>query len=116
MAEKSHFSKQQLPPHVTHDDPLLRSLIQVVRFHGVEASAQQLTVGLPLRNECLSLDLVQSAAGRVRCQSTILRRELKDLPKAVLPSILMLKNGRTCVLYDYDNQEAQISYPESSTP
>jgi len=116
MAEKSSLDAQQLPPHVTHDDPLLASLVQVVRFHGIDASAQQLTVGLPLKNETLSLDLVRRAVGRVRCQSSIVRRGLKGLPKAVLPAILLLKDGRTSVLYDFDNQEAQVSYPESSTP
>src|SRR5690625_6005672 len=82
MAEKSSLDAQQLPPHVTHDDPLLASLVQVVRFHGIDASAQQLTVGLPLKNETLSLDLVRRAVGRVRCQSSIIRRGLKGLPKA----------------------------------
>ncbi len=116
MANQSSLNAQQLPPHVTHDDPLLSSLVQVVKFHGIDASAQQLTVGLPLKNDVLSLDLVQRAVGRVRCQSTIVRRKLKDIPQAVLPVILVLTNGRTCVLYEYDAHEALVSYPEGSTP
>src|SRR5699024_9608530 len=116
MADKTSFDAQQLPPHMTHDDPLLASLVEVVRFHGIASSAPQLTVGLPRKYATPSLYWVRRAVGRVRWQSTIVRRGLKDLPIAVLPAILLLKDGRTCVLYDFDAQEAQVSYPESSTP
>src|SRR5690625_7244422 len=116
MADKSSWDAQRFPPHVPHDVPFLASLALVVKFHGIEATVQQLTVGLPLKNESLSLDLVRRAVGRVRCQSTIVRRRLADVPKAVLPAVLLLKDGRTCVLYDFDDHEAQVSYPESSTP
>lgn len=116
MVDKGTTNAYELPPHLTHDDPLLACLVQVVRLHGIDASAQQLTTGLPLENERLTLALVQRAAGRVRCQSTIIRRSLARLPKGVLPAILLLKDGRACVLHDYDAQQASVSYAESATP
>lgn len=116
MAEKKTSIQQELPPHITHDDPLLACLVQVIKHHGMDVSAQQLTTGLPLENERLTLALVQRAAGRVRCQSTIIRRAIKGLPKELLPAILTLNDGRYCVLIDYDGEQATISYPESSAP
>src|SRR5690625_4719950 len=116
MVDKNIPIPDQLPPHITHDDPLLASLVQVIKHYDIEISAQQLTVGLPLQDERLTLSLAQRAAERARCQTTIIRRKLKGIPDKVLPAILLLKGGHYCVLWRDDGDTLTVSYPENPSP
>ena len=116
MVDKNIPIPDQLPPHITHDDPLLASLVQIIKHYDIEISAQQLTVGLPLQDERLTLSLAQRAVERVRCQATVVRRKLKGIPEALLPAILVLKDGYYCVLWHEDGDTLTVSYPENPGP
>lgn len=106
----------QVPPHLTHDDPLLGCLVELTRIHGNPCSAQQLSGGLPLVNDKLTLSLLPRAAGRAHCSARLLKRDLKNLPAALLPSILILKGDRACLLLEVRSNSYMVQYPETSVP
>lgn len=105
-----------IPPHITHDDPLLACLVEITRIYGTPFSAQHLTAGLPLKNKKLSPNLLARAAAKAHCSVKVLRRPIKKLPSAVLPAILFLKESRACVLVSLKDRDAVVHYPESPTP
>ena len=105
-----------LPPHVTHDDPLLACLVEITKLHGNPCSAQHLSAGLPLVNHRLTPDLLSRAAHRGNCSSKVVRRALNALPTAVLPAILFLKQNRACVLISVNGSTATVHYPEAASP
>lgn len=109
-------SIDHVPPHLTHDDPLLACLVEITKLHGHPVSAQALTNGLPLVEDKLTLTLLPRAAARAHCSARLLRRKLEDLPAAALPAILILKNGRACVLLGTRGRYLQVQYPETGSP
>lgn len=105
-----------LPPHTTHDDPLLACLVEITKLQGNPCSAQHLSAGLPLVNHRLTPDLLGRAAYRGNCTSKVVRRSLQALPAAVLPAILFLKEERACVLLSVQESTATVHYPEAPSP
>lgn len=105
-----------VPPHLTHDDPLLACLVELTRIHGHPCSAQQLSAGLPLPDDKLTLALLPRAAERAHFSARLLKRKLSSLPQALLPAILVLNGGRACVLLEIRNASYLVQYPESASP
>ena len=102
-----------IPPHLVHDDPLLTCLVELTRIHGRPQSAQALVAGLPLVDHKLSLTLLPRAAARAQMSARLVRRELDGMPAGLLPAILVLKDGRACLLLAADSGRFVIQYPES---
>lgn len=113
---KAVQASDRVSPHLVHDDPLLACLVEITRLHGQPCSAQALSGGLPLVDNRLTLSLVPRAAARAHCSARLLRRKLHDLPPAVLPAILVLKNGRACVLIEARPDAYLVQYPETGSP
>lgn len=106
-----------LPPHATHDDPLLACLVEITRLHGRVFTAQALSNGLPLVEQRLTPALLPRAAARAHCTTRIVRRGLANIPQDLLPAILLLKNNRACVLLQQDGSgQCLVHYPESGSP
>jgi ATP-binding cassette subfamily C protein LapB len=105
-----------IPPHVTHDDPLLDCLVSLTQWHGVPASAQALSAGLPLVGQRLTPSLLARAAARVRFSSRVVRRDLEDIPDGLLPAILILNGQRACLLLEAKQGSYRIQYSEASSP
>ena len=108
-------SPDHVPPHLTHDDPLVACLVEISKLHGNPVSAQALTSGLPLVDDKLTLSLLPRAAARAHCSARLLRRKLDDLPAAVLPAILIMKDGRACVLLGKSKSGFQVLFPETGS-
>ncbi len=94
------------PDGVSSGDPtrisLLDSLLLVARLEGKPSSATALTAGLPLEDGRLTPELLIRAANRGGLAALLVSRNLSDIPKDVLPAILLLKDGRSAVLTDID--------------
>lgn len=105
-----------VPSHLTHDDPLVACLVEITRIHGNPVTAQALTSGLPLVEDKLTLSLLPRAAARAHCSARLLRRKLHALPAAALPAILLLKEGRACVLLEVRTRSFLVQYPETPAP
>ncbi|MDS1139638.1 type I secretion system permease/ATPase [Pusillimonas sp. SM2304] len=107
---------QSHPPHLVHDDPLLACMVALTKIHGHPCSAQALSGGLPLVNDRLTLALLPRAAARAHCSARLLRRQLNNLPDALLPAILILKGERACLLLEARAGTYVVQYPEVDTP
>jgi ATP-binding cassette subfamily C protein LapB len=79
-------------------DPLLDSLIEVCRLHGIAASRASLSAGLPISQGPLTLVLAERAAGRAGLATKLQRQPLDKIDQLTLPAILILKGESACVL------------------
>ena len=102
-----------VPPHVVHDDPLLGCLADLVRMLGNPCTPQALSGGLPLVNHRLTPGLLGRAAARAHCSARVVRRSIKNIPEALLPAILLLNNGRACLLLENRGETCLVQYPET---
>ncbi len=83
---------------------LLDSLVLVARLEGLVVSKSAITAGLPLDEGQLTPDLFVRAANRSGLAATLLTRPVEDIPRDVLPAILMLEGGRSAVLTDINTE------------
>ena len=81
---------------------LLDSLLLVSRLEGKPSSIAALTAGLPMEDGRLTPDLFIRAANRGGLAALLVKRALVNVPKDVLPAIILLKDGRSAVLTDID--------------
>ena len=103
-----------VPPHLTHDDPLLACLVELARVHGRPHTAQALVAGLPLGDDNrLTLTLLPRAAARAQLSARLVRRPLKGMPLGLLPVLLVLKEGRACLLREVRDDSFVVQYSES---
>jgi len=96
-------------------DPLLDCLVLLSEHYGNPCSAEALTAGLPFNNVILTPDLLPQAASRAGLSAKLSRKNLDQLPKMLLPCVLMLKDQKACILQelDFKNNVAIISLPET---
>jgi len=101
----------------THDDPLLASLVIVAKLAGRSYSAEALSAGLPLVDNCLTPELFPRAAARAGLASRVVKRPLGRISDYVLPAVLLLKRRQACILISIDAAAgtATIIQPESGT-
>lgn len=86
----------------------------LARLHGLAASANALTAGLPLEQGRLTAALFERAAQRLDLASRPVRRPLDGLDRLVTPAVLLLKDGDACVLLDpVDNGQARVVLPDN---
>ncbi|NRB00919.1 MAG: type I secretion system permease/ATPase [Rhodobacteraceae bacterium] len=84
---------------------------------GVDIAPASLIAGLPIgQGGLLSPQLAVRAAERAGFRATLTRRKLADLPDAVLPVVLFLKDRGACVLLSRDGAErATVVWPERAS-
>jgi ATP-binding cassette subfamily C protein LapB len=102
----------RVDPRATHDDPLLECLVEMTRVHGVPATAQALSAGLPLVDQRLTPALLPRAAARARLSARLVRRPVAEIPDDILPAILLLHGERACLLLEARQGKYLISHPE----
>ncbi|MGY6269535.1 type I secretion system permease/ATPase [Achromobacter denitrificans] len=95
-----------------HDDPLLDCLVEITRLHGVTATAQALSSGLPLEEHRLTPALLPRAAARAQLSARVVRRTLDSISQDLLPAILLLHGERACLLLKKDGGKYVVSHPE----
>jgi ATP-binding cassette subfamily C protein LapB len=95
-----------------HDDPLLDCLVEITRLHGVTATAQALSSGLPLEEHRLTPALLPRAAARAQLSARVVKRTLDGISQDLLPAILLLHGERACLLLKKDGDKYVVSHPE----
>lgn len=95
-----------------HDDPLLDCLVEITRLHGVTATAQALSAGLPLEEHRLTPALLPRAAARAQLSARVVKRTLDSISQDLLPAILLLNGERACLLLKKDGDNYVVSHPE----
>lgn len=116
LGASSEYS--EIPPsHEVHDDPLLRCLVELTRIHGNPQTAQALSHGLPLVEQRLTPSLLPRAAQRAHFTARVIRRDLDNLPAALLPVIVLLHGNRAALLLEATaDGTLLLQFPESDTP
>lgn len=94
-----------------HDDPLLDGLLILSKLHGRVVSRASLSAGLPLPDQRLPPDLLARAAARAGLQARLLRRPLESISSLNLPVLLLLKDGRSAVLRQWDEEGRALILP-----
>lgn len=83
--------------------PLLDSLLLVARLEGKTSNATAVTAGLPLDDAGrLSPDLFIRAANRAGLAALLVERELAEIPRDVLPAVLLYGEHDSAVLVDIE--------------
>ena len=85
--------------------PLLDSLLLVAQIEGKLSSATAVTAGLPLDEGRLTPDLFIRAANRAGLAALLVDRELGEIPRDVLPAVLLYDDGNSAVLVDIDAEQ-----------
>lgn len=92
--------------------PLLECLLLIARAHQMTSTRETLLAGLPLDGHQLTPSLFARAAKRAGLTSKITERELHQLNAALFPAVLILHDNQACVLLAFENNRAQLRYPE----
>ena len=101
-------------PRDESDDSLLECLAILTRLHERPVSTEALAAGLPLENHRLTPSLFVRAAELQGYSARVLKRAVRRISNLVLPAVLLLKDGRACVLTALDrNRTAQVIFPET---
>ena len=79
------------------DDVLLACLVILARHHGLPATPESLSAGLPLTEAGITASFLQRAAKKVGLNSRLRKLPIKDIPESVCPAILLLEGGDACV-------------------
>ncbi|MDX9834829.1 MAG: ABC transporter transmembrane domain-containing protein, partial [Desulfobulbus sp.] len=97
------------------DDPLTDCLIQLCRLYNLPATATALRAGLPLVDNRLTVELFPRAAERAGLSARLVKRPLARMTGLELPAVLLLADGRSCVLVALDREasEATLLLPET---
>jgi len=98
-------------------DALLDALVVVARLLAQPVSADTLRAGLPLVDHRLTVELFPRAAHRAGLSAKLVRRRLDQLPSLLLPAVLLLEDGRTCVLTSRDEDAGTFTviWPETES-
>ncbi|MDD1783929.1 type I secretion system permease/ATPase [Enterovibrio sp. ZSDZ35] len=97
------------------DDPLLDCLVLLTEHYGSPCSGDALTAGLPMTDALLTPDLFPQAAARAGLTAKLSRRQLKALPKLLLPCILLLTDKKACILREIRAKEGIALIQTSET-
>lgn len=104
----------QARPGAADSDPLAESLAIILRRDKRPVSPQALCAGLPLVEGRLTPELFLRAAERAGCSARVLRRPLAEIPKLVLPAVLLLEHRSSCVLVALpDADHCTVIQPEA---
>ncbi len=98
-------------------DALLDALVVVARLLGRPVSGETLRAGLPLVDHRLTVELFPRAAHRAGLSAKLVCRNLDQLPALLLPAVLLLEDGRTCVLTSRDDSAGTytVIWPETES-
>ncbi|MDB4299714.1 type I secretion system permease/ATPase [bacterium] len=97
----------------SEQDTLLQCLILVAKHHGLPATAESLTAGLPLSEEGLSPDLLTRASARAGLNARLRTLTIEDIPEGVCPAIMLLDKSRACVFLGLDKLgDARVIFPD----
>ena len=102
-------------PDMQTEDVLLESLILLAKYQGKKFTANELTAGLPLKNNRLSPKVFIRAAARAGYKANIKKSKLKKLTSSDFPLICLLDNEKVCIILKQNKSlnQFQILDPDS---
>lgn len=111
ITEKKEEKKRQKNRRTV--DSYLESLVFFTKYHQKTISRDSLVAGIATNDTFLNLEGFKKSAQRIGLISKCVNRELPNISKFALPSLLVLKNNRACVLIDIDieKNKAKVILP-----
>lgn len=97
-----------------NEDSLLDCLVIMSQYYNKPYSRASLRAGLPLGDGLLTPRLFVRAAERAGLAARIVSRSIEKIPPLVLPVVLILKDGKACVLHKINSDSLEITLPEQS--
>src|SRR5512134_1986336 len=88
----------EVPKRISTNDPLLKCLVLLTRMYNRPFSEETLSGGLPLVDSKLTPSLFERAADRAGLAAKVVARDLEKLSPLVLPAVVLLSEGRACIL------------------
>jgi len=103
----------QLQNH--HSDSLLESLVFLTKYFQRSVSKATLISGFALGDKQMSIQEFIESSKKVGLITKVVSRKINQISKKALPSVLILENGKACVLVDidYPNNIAKIILPNN---
>ena len=97
-------------------DSLLASLFFLAKYFKRTTSRATLVSGFALDNKSMSVKNFVESSKRIGLVSKVVHRNVEDISRFALPSVLILKNNKSCVLVDFDidKNQANVILPEVS--
>lgn len=96
------------------NDPLVAGLVELCRVHGVSATPERLTDGLPrAQGAALTAELAPLALRRANMSCRVSNMPLSQIPRHSFPVLLFLQGGGTVVLERIDEGGAVLILPEA---
>lgn len=98
-------------------DTLLESLLFLSKFYERQATIESLISGLAMYDSVMTPKMFIESANRIGLSTKTVKRDIKDISDAALPTILMLHGNRACVLLDIDftKNSANVIMPDSNS-
>lgn len=95
-------------------DPLVQCLIALSRHFGNGTTKEALISGLPLEDGALTPRLFGRAAQRIGLVSRLVRQMPKNVPKGLLPAVILGQDSDACLLlgWNHDRTLARVVYPD----
>ncbi|EAQ98953.1 type I secretion system permease/ATPase [Congregibacter litoralis] len=94
-------------------DPLVDCLLYVARFHQLAATAESLTAALPVGHDGLTPDLLLRSADRAGLNARLAHIDLRKIPDAVAPAVVLLEDSACVYLGANANGAARVVYPHA---
>lgn len=89
-------------------DPYLESLVFIAHYYQKTVSRDSLVSGLLTHGNFMNLESFIKASSKIGLITKSVTRNLQHISKLALPSLLILKNNRACVLLDIDLEESKV--------
>ncbi len=107
---------------IFEDATLINALMAIVEIYHLDITRELILSGLPVDQQKPKLfdqdpkkahSLFTRAAEKAGFKSSLVKKSLRKIPSEILPSILLLKGDRSCILLDFDKdmKYAQILIP-----
>ena len=100
--------------HQTQDsgDDLAQCLLLLGQMHGVTTTEDALLSGLPRSRKRLMPSTFPRAAERLGFTTRFVQRPINELNSALFPVLLLLRDGRACLLSERSDQHLTIVFPD----
>lgn len=105
-------SESTAPASLRDRDPLREGLVLLAGMLGRHASASELGDGLPLVDGRLAIENVPRAMRRLEIAAQVRRSDL-DVPRYLLPALLLLADGESVVLCGIEGDIATLRLPRA---
>ena len=98
-------------------DTLLECLLFLSKYYERQATVESLVSGLAMYNSIMTPKMFVESAKRIALSTKTVKRDIKDLSQAALPTVLMLDGNRACILtqLDFPSNSGKVIMPDVSS-